>query len=85
MISRLELQHIIEVAFLPTECICSIHLDNSMTIQLLNPDTRKEELTVLGIDATKLATSHAIATLVAELKEEARMRRVSPSKMHRRV
>jgi hypothetical protein len=49
-----------------------------MTVQLLDADTEKEELTVIGVDSTKLVSSHAIVTLVAELKEEARMRRVVP-------
>ncbi|RON42377.1 DUF1652 domain-containing protein [Pseudomonas brassicacearum] len=78
MISPLELRHIIETAFLPTKCVCSICADNRMTVQLLDADTEKEELTVIGVDSTKLVSSHAIVTLVAELKEEARMRRVVP-------
>lgn len=78
MISHLELRHIIEIAFLPTKCVCSICADNRMTVQLLDADTEKEELTVIGVDSTKLVSSHAIVTLVAELKEEARMRRVVP-------
>lgn len=85
MISHLELRHIIETAFLPTKCICSICADNRMTVQFLNADTEEEELTVIGIDSTKLVSGHAIATLVSDLKEEARMRRVAPPKMYRRA
>lgn len=85
MISHLELRHIIETAFLPTKCVCSICADNFMTVQLLDADMEREELTVTGVDSTKLVSSHAIATLVAELKEEARMKRVAPCKTYRRA
>ncbi|SDZ59361.1 DUF1652 domain-containing protein [Pseudomonas sp. NFIX28] len=84
MISHLELRHIIEAAFLPMKCICHISADNSMTVQLLDADTR-EELTVTGIDASTLCTAHAIANFVAELKEEARARHASASPMCRQA
>jgi hypothetical protein len=57
MISHLELRHLIETAFLPTKCLCSICIDNSMTVQLLDADTGKEELTVIGVDGQNLSVS----------------------------
>lgn len=85
MLSHLELRHIIETAFLPAKCICSIFADNRMTVQLLDASTEREQLTVVGLDSTKLVNSQAIATLVAELKEEARIRRTAHCKAYTRV
>jgi hypothetical protein len=48
-----------------------------MTIQLSSPDNAEEQLTVTGIDATSMASSRAIAALVAELKEELRLGRLT--------
>jgi hypothetical protein len=77
MIYSLELRHIIEAAFLPTKCACTISSDGTMTIQLSSPDNAEEQLTVTGIDATSMASSRAIAALVAELKEELRLGRLT--------
>ncbi|MFS2159044.1 DUF1652 domain-containing protein [Pseudomonas sp. Pseusp122] len=77
MISSLELRHIIEAAFLPTKCACTISSDGSMTIQLTSPENAEEQLTVTGIDSASLASSRSIAALVAELKEELRLGRLT--------
>jgi hypothetical protein len=81
MLSRLELRHIIENAFLPKACSCSITPRGSMTIQLFNPNTREEELVVTGIDPATLVSSRAIAALVGEIKEEARMKPSAPERI----
>lgn len=85
MLSHLELRHIIEAALLPRFSTCGIGPDGSMTIQLLSPNTRQVELTVAGINLGALPSSRAIAKLVAEIKEEARMSCVSPVKMTRHL
>ena len=77
MISSLEIRHIIEAAFLPTKCACTISSDGSMTIQLTSPENAEEQLTVTGIDSASVASSRAIAALVAELKEELRLGRLT--------
>lgn len=41
MLSTLELRHIIETAFLPTRCICSVRA-GSLMIQLVDPITQQE-------------------------------------------
>lgn len=73
MLSTLELRHIIETAFLPTKCICSVRA-GSLMIQLVDPTTQQELLTVAGVDPKALGSSRAIARLVAEIKEELRLR-----------
>lgn len=80
MLSHLELRNVIETAFLPKPCRCSISPDGSMTIQLFTVGTRKEELTVKGIDWRALGSGRAIAALVAEIKEEAQIK-LAPKKL----
>lgn len=43
MLSHLELRHIIETAFLPARCICSIYADKRMTVQLLDASTERAD------------------------------------------
>ncbi|WP_343177776.1 DUF1652 domain-containing protein [Pseudomonas sp. 4810-S13] len=85
MISLLELRHIIETAFLPMQCVCTIDADNRLMIQLINPVTQVEELTVAGIDPVDLSSSRAIAKFVVEIKEEARLRRDASVRSYRRA
>lgn len=73
MISTLELRHIIETAFLPTRCVCSVKY-GSLIIQLIDPMTQQELLTIAGVDPKTLGSSRAIARLIAEIKEEVRLR-----------
>jgi len=74
MISSLELRHIIESAFLPMKCVCSTRPGGSLMIQLVDPATQQELLTVAGVDTKTLRSSRAIAKLVLEIKEEVRLR-----------
>ncbi|EGH74634.1 DUF1652 domain-containing protein [Pseudomonas syringae] len=83
MISSLELRHIIETAFLPMKCVCTIVPDGSMFIQIFDQSTNKEELTVAGIDPSGLGSSRAIASLVTELKEDMRRRSLAPERQDR--
>ncbi|MFJ4142695.1 DUF1652 domain-containing protein [Pseudomonas sp. NPDC089734] len=72
MLSHLELRHVMEVAFRPTICKCTIASDGLMTIELKNPETHVRELTMTGISTAKLSGGRAIAALVGEIKDEAR-------------
>jgi hypothetical protein len=73
MLSHVELRHVIETAFLPSKCHCEIAPDGIMSIELTHPDSGEVELSVTGISVYSLATSRALAALVGELKEEARL------------
>lgn len=83
MLSHLELRQVIESAFLPVLCVCSIRADNSMIVQLIDPLTRLEKLTIIGGDSTTLTSSRAISVFVNEVKDEARMGLRSPEKLRR--
>ncbi|QGT81566.1 DUF1652 domain-containing protein [Pseudomonas coronafaciens] len=83
MISSLELRHIIESAFLPMRCVCTIAPNGSMTVQIFDQDTNREELTVTCIDVSGLVSARAIAALVVELKEDMRIRRLAPDRQER--
>jgi hypothetical protein len=45
-----------------------------MTIQLMNPQTHEVELAVPGIPTAGLTTSRAISSLIAELRDEYKLR-----------
>ncbi|MBD1554633.1 DUF1652 domain-containing protein [Pseudomonas typographi] len=72
----LELRRIMETAFLPYRCDCQLSMDGTMNVQLLDPHTGAVALVVSGISTVQLTNSRAIAALVAELKEEARLRHI---------
>ncbi|WP_122314325.1 DUF1652 domain-containing protein [Pseudomonas cichorii] len=74
-LSTLELRNIIEVAFLPLSCTCTIvpgltPARTTMTVQITDPSTGRVELSVTGISLDRLKTSRDISDLVAELREE---------------
>ncbi|UZE27201.1 DUF1652 domain-containing protein [Pseudomonas asplenii] len=73
MSSIRELRRIIEVAFLPTKCLCTVDQGKTLIIQLIDAETQQEQLTVTGIDPQGLRSIRAIALLVAEIKEELRL------------
>lgn len=73
MLSHLELRHLLESAFLPTECKCTVSSDRTISIQLINPRTRKVEVSRSEVPIGGLTSSRAIANLVAELREELRI------------
>ena len=67
-LSTLELRSIIEGAFLPLRCICSVEPRSSMTVKIIDPATGRVELFVTGISLDRLNTNREIAELVAELR-----------------
>lgn len=77
MLSHLELRHVMEVAFRPAICKCTITPDGLMAIELRNPETNVQELNLTGISTAKLSGGRAIAALVGEIKDEARRAKAS--------
>lgn len=69
-LSSLELRRILESAFLPDRCVCTIPDGRHMTVVISDPETRAVKLTVLGISADRLANSRSISELVAQLRYE---------------
>lgn len=66
-LSNLELRSIIESAFLPKRCHCSV-VDGTLSVEVLDPATERVELSVTGIRLDKLDTSRALCELIAQLR-----------------
>ncbi|MCD5992835.1 DUF1652 domain-containing protein [Pseudomonas sp. CDFA 602] len=81
-LSTLELRNIIERAFLPQRCTCTVGPDRSMTVQVTDPESGRIELLVTGISLERLNTSRSISDLVAELRVELEEHR-SPAPRYR--
>ncbi|WP_081730260.1 DUF1652 domain-containing protein [Pseudomonas sp. RSB 5.4] len=77
MISALELRHIIECGFLPLSCSCTLNVDGSLMIKVIEPSSGSVELLVTGVSAAPLTTSRSIANLIGELRSEMSARKVS--------
>lgn len=69
MLSTLEIQNIIERCFLPSVCTCSMSADQSLTIRVCDCMTGKVEIAT-HIPLWKLDSPHAIASLVADMRQE---------------
>lgn len=74
-LSTLELRNIIEVAFLPLSCTCTVvpglsPSRTTLSVQITDPSTGRVELSVTGISLERLKTSRDISDLVAELRDE---------------
>ncbi|RAU45149.1 MULTISPECIES: DUF1652 domain-containing protein [unclassified Pseudomonas] len=68
-LSNLELRGIIESGFLPHRCHCTI-MDNTMTVEVIDPLTERVELFASGIRLDRLDTSRALCELISELRAE---------------
>jgi hypothetical protein len=68
-LSNLELRSIIERAFLPMRCSCTV-MSDSMTVELIDPLTERVELLVSGIALDRLDTSRALCELIGELRAD---------------
>lgn len=75
MISHLELRQIIESAFLPLQCQCTIAPDGSMTVKVAGAETERVYLLATGIQTQTLTHMRAISNLIAELRIEMRANR----------
>jgi hypothetical protein len=69
-LSDLELRSIIESAFLPLRCNCTVSMGSSMTVEVIDPETEHVELFVTGIAIDQLDTSRAICDLISHLRGE---------------
>lgn len=70
MISSLELHKIIENAFLPLYCQCTLSPDGSLTVRIGDPDSGRVDLLVTGIASDSLNSARAISERVAELRDD---------------
>jgi len=68
-LSNLELRSIIESAFLPLRCNCTV-LEDLMTVEVINPATEHVELFVSNIALDSLDNSHALCVLIRDLQAE---------------
>ena len=68
-LSNLELRNIIESAFLPWCCNCSI-VDDLMTVEIIDPHTKRIELFKSRISLDRLDTSRSLCDLILELRAE---------------
>jgi hypothetical protein len=69
-LSDLELRSIVESAFLPLRCNCSVSALKTMTVEIIDPATDHVELFVSGIALDRLDTSRAICDLITQLRSE---------------
>jgi hypothetical protein len=68
-LSNLELRSIIESAFLPMRCNCMV-IDDTMTVEVIDPHTERVELLASGIALDRLDTSRALCELISELRAD---------------
>jgi hypothetical protein len=73
MLSPMELQHVIESAFLPLKCQARISPDGAMTLTIMGSEPGSKSLTVNGIVVASLNSARSIARLVVDLREEYRL------------
>lgn len=76
MLSALEMQHLIETAFLPTTCRCQIDSHNHITVYLSEKGSILPEIMIPGFILSDLTTSRDIANFVSNVKEEYQIRRI---------
>lgn len=68
-LSNLELRSIIESAFLPKRCNCTI-IDDAMTVEVIDPVTDRVDLLASGIRLDTLDTSRALCELILKLRAD---------------
>ncbi|MDQ0121619.1 hypothetical protein J2W17_000556 [Pseudomonas lini] len=69
-LSTLEIQSIIEHKMLPAVCTCVMEADQSLTIRVCDCMTGKVDLVAAHIPLWTLDSPHAIASLVADMRQE---------------
>lgn len=70
MMSILEQRQIIESAFLPLQCRCSIEANDTVAIQIRSPEDGQVLLDVTGIERSELSSSRSISQLVLSLRHQ---------------
>lgn len=74
MLSDFEIKHMLETAFLPERCVCSVIPYGSISIQIFEHGSGEPLLTVAGISRVEVASSRSIVNLVGQVREEIRLR-----------
>ncbi len=71
-LSTLELRHLIERAFLPARCRCTLSAFGvpSLTIEIYAEGATSINLLVTGVDISSLNSSRAISDLIAEIRSD---------------
>ena len=77
MLCALEIQNVIETAFLPVTCRCDISLDGVLTVYLREKDQRLSGVSIAADPSAQLGAGRAIAELVHDLKGMSQFRRVT--------
>lgn len=77
LLSHADLRHIMETAFVPSLCKCTITTDGLMSLELTHPRTHNEQFSLSGIPVVELDTGRAIASLVLGIREELRLRQLA--------
>ncbi|MCB2252419.1 DUF1652 domain-containing protein [Pseudomonas chlororaphis] len=72
MLSVSELRQILETAFLPLSCSCTVNADGSLAIRVFEPRSGRIELLLTGVSTEDLTSVRAAANFVAELRTEIR-------------
>lgn len=85
MFSHADLRHMLEKAFLPTLCECTITVDGVMTLALLNPESHAQEMEVAGIRIAEIQNGRALAELVREVKRESLLRKTCGQNQSKRA
>ncbi|MHC8333535.1 DUF1652 domain-containing protein [Pseudomonas sp. LB3P25] len=70
MLSTLEISHLVEQSFLPTRCECTVDPGAALTVRFFHDTSNQEVLVVTGISLAQLSNGHAIASLVAGLRQD---------------
>ncbi|MCD5997479.1 DUF1652 domain-containing protein [Pseudomonas sp. CDFA 602] len=70
MFSKSDLQRVLETAFLPSRCECTIAANETFSVKLLHPESGDIQLYVTGTPLSELSTSRSIARFVLSLKEQ---------------
>lgn len=70
MLSALEQRQIIEAAFLPLICRCSIEQDDTMSVLLIEPSTGEQVHRVAGVPRSTLSSSRAISGFVLQVRQQ---------------
>ncbi|MDD1508753.1 DUF1652 domain-containing protein [Pseudomonas sp. CNPSo 3701] len=70
MMSILEQRQIVEAAFLPLACRCTIAADDRVTLELRDPNDERLLLSLADIHRDELASSRSISQLVLRVRQQ---------------
>lgn len=69
-----ELRRVIESAFLPLPCRCTVSHEDSLVVTISDPGTGEPLLSVLGMPLSQLSTTADLSRFVRELRQQLRER-----------